>query len=237
MLEIDLHVHSLFSSCGLHTILELIMHAKELGMKGIAITDHGPTLGGRLSSPFFDRLRSFYDGIVVYKGIETNILDNDGTIDIPGEYLPNCDVILLGIHHNITRKLSPVIYTDMLIMAIEKNPCIDIITHPNDTNYPLDYTKLCRAAAKFGVALELNNSRTLYRRSSDEETLKLINDCIESGCKLAVTSDTHAIHELGDDSAVTPLLELAKFPDELLVTKNTEKVKEFLMPRKKNKCS
>jgi putative hydrolase len=204
-------------------------------MKGIAITDHGLTLGGRLSPPFFDRFRSPCNGIIVYKGIETNILDDNGAIDIPVDYLPDCDIILAGIHHNIPKKLSSNFYTEMLIAAMEKNSCIDIITHPNDTSYPLDYIKLCDAAAKYGVAVELNNSRTLYRRSSDEDTIKLINACIESGCKLAVAGDTHAIHELGDDSAVAPLLQLTKFPDELLITQNAETVKEFLSMRKKNK--
>ena len=43
MLPVDLHVHSLFSNCGLHTILELLSQAKLLGLEAIAITDHGKT--------------------------------------------------------------------------------------------------------------------------------------------------------------------------------------------------
>ena len=52
MLEIDLHVHSIFSHCGLHTVLELINQARATGMKGLAITDHGLTMGGRLNDVF-----------------------------------------------------------------------------------------------------------------------------------------------------------------------------------------
>ena len=49
MLDVDFHIHSLFSNCGLHTYLELLTKAKELGLKAIAITDHGPRLNGRIS--------------------------------------------------------------------------------------------------------------------------------------------------------------------------------------------
>jgi putative hydrolase len=123
----------------------------------------------------------------------------------------------------------------MLISAIVKNPCVDMITHPNDTTYPIDYIKLCKAAARYGVAIELNNSRTLYKRSSDATTVEMINACIRNGCRMAVASDTHAIQELGDDSAVAPLLESTRFPDELLVTLNAESVHRFLSSRKKHK--
>lgn len=236
MLEIDLHVHSLFSNCGLHTILELIEQAKCQGMKGIAVTDHGPSLGGRLNSPFFDRFRYSDDTFVFYKGIEANVIDAQGTIDIPFEYISNCDVVLLGLHHNVQKGMSASGYTDMLINAIERNPCVDMITHPNDTTYPIDYVKLCSAAALHGVAIELNNSRTLYRRSSDETTIGMINACVETGCRLVVASDTHAIQELGDDSAVSPLLARTQFPKDLLVTLNAGTVNRFLLERKKNKA-
>ena len=41
MLEVDFHSHSLFSGCGLHTIIEMLTYAKTVGLKALAITDHG----------------------------------------------------------------------------------------------------------------------------------------------------------------------------------------------------
>jgi len=55
VLKVDLHSHSLFSNCGLHTVLEMLTAAKNAGLKALAITDHGTALEGRISSPFFDR--------------------------------------------------------------------------------------------------------------------------------------------------------------------------------------
>jgi len=232
MLEVDLHTHTLFSTCGMHTVLELLTRAKEIGLKGIAITDHGPALGGRLKGTFFNRFKSPFPEVVVYKGVECNILEKKGEIDFPKSFLPYLDVVLLGIHLNIPKGLSVDEYTDMLISAIENNPGIDIITHPNEMLFPVDYSRLCHCAADRGIAIELNNSRSLYKRSTNENVIALLEQCIKSHCRVAVASDAHAILELGCDESVSPLLEKTGFPTDLLVTKDAQSVEAFLRERK-----
>ena len=63
MIEVDLHSHTHFSNCGLHSCLEMLEAARAKGMKGLAITDHGLSLGGRLNSIFFERLKDPVPGI------------------------------------------------------------------------------------------------------------------------------------------------------------------------------
>ena len=102
MLSVDLHVHSLFSSCGLHTLLELLEGGRRAGLAAMAITDHGLAVGnGRLTSVFFERFKCPYDDIVLYKGIELNILDDTGAVDIVWQFMPFIDIILLGVHPNL----------------------------------------------------------------------------------------------------------------------------------------
>ncbi|MCU0608340.1 MAG: PHP domain-containing protein, partial [Chitinispirillaceae bacterium] len=98
MLQADLHVHSTASSCGLHTILELLAHADRMGMKAIAITDHGPALSSRLTTVFFERFLSPYPEITVYKGLELNVLDESGSIDFPKNFMPFVDLVTVGRH-------------------------------------------------------------------------------------------------------------------------------------------
>ncbi len=234
MLEIDLHVHSLFSHCGLHTVLELINQARLTGMKGLAITDHGLTMGGRLNDVFFNRFHCPYDDLELLKGIECNILDEKGTIDLPSAFVPFLNVVLLGIHHNTPKGCSREYYTSLLIRAMEKNSCVDIISHPNDTAFPLDYQPVARKASAMGMALELNNSRILYSRSSIEDTISLLQICRQEKCFIAVCSDTHAIHELGQDSSVAPLLKRVDFPEELVVTRDASSTLQFLRTRRKS---
>jgi len=236
MIQFDLHVHTLFSQCGIHTALEILARANEIGLKGIAITDHGPALPDeRINSPFFERFKSPYPDLIFLKGMECNLADADGKIDIPLRFKSCMDVVLLGIHPNTPTGLSVSAYTDMLIAAIEKNPCVDIITHPNDPNYPVDYKRLATAAKAAGAALELNNSKILYARAETQSAIDLVTVCRDEGCKMAVNSDTHAIHELGLDDSVRPILESLKFPDELIINRDEKSTMEFIDSRRKNK--
>jgi len=235
MLEADLHVHSLFSACGLHTILELLEHGRRIGLKAMAITDHGRAVGGRLTSVFFERFRPPDDGIRLYKGIELNILDEKGTVDVEWEFMPFIDLLLLGVHPNLEPCFSKEYYTDMVITALDKNPFIDILSHPNDPMYKLDYRRVANKVKKAGMALELNNSKILYKRSTVEDALDLIHACGEAGCLMAVNSDTHALQELGRDEEVRPLLEKAKFPEDLIVNRTADAAERFIEGRRRLK--
>jgi putative hydrolase len=238
MIQFDLHVHTLFSLCGIHTVLELLERAKEIGMKGFAVTDHGQTLGGRLNNPFFERFKSPCPDVKILKGIECNILDSKGKIDTPGIYMDFIDIVLLGLHPNTARGLGRDAYTDMLIAAMRENPCVDIITHPNDPHYPVDYRRLAEEAKIHGVAIELNNSKILYARTETQSAVDLVTACLDVGCRMAVNSDTHAIHELGDDASVRPILNAAGFPEELIINRDEKSAIEFIDGRRGNKkCS
>lgn len=238
MLEVDLHSHTFFSKCGIHTHLELLIRAKELGLKGLAITDHGPALKSRITLPFFDRLKNPVDGIRFIKGIECNLLDEQGTIDIiqiPSRFIRHIELVLVGLHPNIEKGLGMKRNTDMVVKAIETNPCIDIITHPNEREFSLDLERLAGAAKEHGVALELNNSKTRYNRTTPEVTKELVRVCKNVGCRMAIGSDAHAIEELGLDDSVRPYLEEATFPQKLLINGSAEQAFEFIEERKRNK--
>ncbi|MBN2037606.1 MAG: PHP domain-containing protein [Chitinispirillaceae bacterium] len=233
MLSVDLHVHSLASACGLHSILELIEHGRRIGLRGMAITDHGPAIrGSRLSSVFFERFTCPYDDIKLYKGLELNVLDEHGAIDIIWPYMPFIDILLLGIHPNMPKGNSRDYYTDALLAAIGANPFVDIITHPNDPAYPIDYLRLAKAAQEHGIAVEINNSKVRYKRTNADDTLLLINACSKTECMVAICSDTHALLELGTDESVQPLLEQAAFPEHRIITRNLDSAAAFMEGRR-----
>ncbi len=235
MIPVDLHVHTFFSKCGIHTHVEILREAKRLGMKAVAITDHGPALHGRISSPFFDRLHAPVEGVRLLKGMECNCGKNPGEIDLPYEYTRHMDIVLLGLHPNIPRELSARDYTQYLVKAIEANAAVDIITHPNDVAYPVMFEPLAETARDSGVALEINNSKTLLGRIGDAVTRELIRVCKRVGCRMALCSDTHALEELGRDDAVRPLLAAEEFPSSLLVNDSEQKAYAFIEERRTNK--
>ncbi|MBN2196007.1 MAG: PHP domain-containing protein [Polyangiaceae bacterium] len=235
MLAVDLHTHTLFSQCGVHTHLEVLERARSLGIQGVAITDHGPALQGRVSGPFFDRLRDPVEGVRLLKGMECNLVGEDGEIDVPPPYLRFLDVVLLGIHYNTPSGLGSEIYTARLIAALARNPAVDILTHLNDPSYPVDFEAVARAALATGAAIELNNSKTALQRSPDELTRKLVRVVKEIGCRLVVTSDMHGINELGGDDAVRPLLTEVGVPAGQILSRSAEAVYAFLDERRHHK--
>lgn len=235
MLEVDFHSHSLFSKCGLHSVIEMLTYAKHAGLKGLAITDHGPMLKGCTPSTFFDRLGQPVEGITMLKGMECNIKNDEGEIDFPLMYLQYADIVLLGLHPGNTPGLSREHYTSLLLRALDKNPFIDIVTHPEDPAFPLDLPILANYARDHRMALEINNSKALYKRFSVRETIALIEACKKTSCGVVIDSDAHAFQEIGLDNSVRPLLEKANFPKELIINTTAEEAFKFVEERRKIK--
>ncbi len=237
MLEVDFHSHSMFSLCGVHTHIEMLSHAKSIGMAGLAITDHGPLLDSKIPSPFFDRLQDPVPGIRLLKGMECNISDEEGEIDAPRQYIANLDVVLLGLHQTIEQGRDSSYYTKLIKKALLKNPCVDIISHPNESGFPLDFEALADFASQLGVALELNNSKTLYRRAPDERTMELIYACKKSHCSVVMASDAHVLHEIGLNDSIVKFIGQADFPSSLLVNDTKEKAFDFIRSRRAGKIA
>lgn len=233
MLEVDLHCHTLFSKCGIHTHMELLTRAKELGLKALAITDHGPILKPTTPGPFWDRLKNPIPGIKLFKGMECNVLDSEGNIDLPEDKLKYMDIVLLGLHPNLPPCDDKYKNTNMLIKAMEKNPAVNVITHPNDRHYPVNFFRLAAAAIENDVVLELNNSKTLLQRVDDSVTRELISACKELGCHIIINSDAHAIEELGLDESVRPLLREVDFPEDLIVNSTADKAFNWIKTLKR----
>lgn len=227
MLKVDLHSHSNYSNCGMHTIMEIIYHAKTIGLEIIAITDHGYASKGRLCARLFDRFENPVKGITFLKGVECNVL-KDASLDLPAFPINQLDIVLFGLHAMIPENLGAKYYTDLLIETIKTNSCGSIITHPNHKSYPLEFERLVPIAKKYNVALELNNACSLLKKDDPEVTIKMLSICKESECLIAVNSDAHTLNELGQCSSVNPYLKDLDFPEELIINSTPEKALNFL---------
>jgi putative hydrolase len=237
MLQIDFHCHSHFSHCGIHSIIELLTHAKSIGMTALTISDHaGPQLGS-IPSPFFDRLHDPVPGIRMLKGIECNVPADGGQTDLPMRHLKHIDVVLLGLHNpSLPTGLGAERYTSLLLKTLEHNPFVDIVTHPNDATYPVDFDTVAAYCETHGHAVEINNAKTMLVRIDHDVTRSLIRACKRAKCRIAVCSDAHALLEVGQDSAVRPLLAEAGFPEELIVNRDAEAGLAFVEERRKMKA-
>lgn len=231
MIEIELHSHSKNSLCGMHTHLELIEEAIALNLKGIAITDHGTTTGGPgINHIFFKRFPSVYKGVHILKGIEANIL-KDGTIDVPSDILPFCDVILAGIHQNIEKKQSRQIYTDLLLKTLTKNPFIDIVSHPDIKNYPLNIDTIAKYCAEHNIALEFNNANILYGKTDLKSMEIMARAVLKYNTPCFLNGDAHTIVEIAKSNAVLEHLEKMNISDINFLNTSVDDTMDFLKKR------
>ena len=97
----DLHTHTFVSGHAFNTMNEMIQAAAEKGLKVLGITDHGPAYPESCKNVYF---RSLWMpsrkkmGITVLYGIELNILDFDGTVDMLKKDLAKMDLTVASMH-------------------------------------------------------------------------------------------------------------------------------------------
>ena len=82
---LDTHTHTLASGHAYNTITEMITSAKDMGIELLGITDHGPAMPGSSHGFYFSNFRVIprqYDNLRLSLGVELNILDYNGNIDL-----------------------------------------------------------------------------------------------------------------------------------------------------------
>ena len=170
----DLHTHTLAAGHAYSTLLENIDAALAVGIRYLGMSEHGPTSPGGPHEFFFSNYKVIpreYDreelsGRVVpvtggrlhlLCGVEANICDADGKLDLEERYLQKMDYALASIHPFAFTAGSRKENTLASVRAFQ-NPYVKILGHPDDGRFPLDYEELVREAKQAHVALEVNNS-------------------------------------------------------------------------------
>ena len=96
------------------------------------------------------------DGVRLVNGIEANIFDEHGSIDVEEPILSKMDYIIASLHTPCIANLGIVKNTAALVGAAE-NLNVTVIGHPDDDRYPIDPDEVAAAAAENHTAIELNN--------------------------------------------------------------------------------
>ncbi|MES2810191.1 MAG: helix-hairpin-helix domain-containing protein [Bacteroidota bacterium] len=192
-----LHNHSTWSD-GVNTIEEMALYCRdELKLEYLGMCDHSKTAvyakGLSIERVLqqqeeIDHLNKKLDGFHVFKGIESDIL-NDGSLDYPEEILKKFDFVVASIHSNL--KMSEEKATERLIKAIE-NPYTTILGHPTGrlllsrNGYSIDHKKVIDACAANNVVIEINANP--LRLDLDWRWHQY---ALEKGCWLSINPDAH----------------------------------------------
>lgn len=230
---LDSHTHTIASGHAYSTLHEMAREAADRGLSLLGITEHSMTMPGTCHEYHFHNMRMLTRemyGIQVMHGAEVNIMGYDGSLDMKDALLAQMDVVIASLHIPCIKPGTKEENTAALLHAME-NPYVNIIGHPDDSRYPVDYEKLVRKAKERKVLLELNNT-SLHPKSSrkdarpnDEILLRL---CMEYEAPIILGSDAHTQEDIGNFQYALPLLEEIGFPEELVVNRSVEEYKKYI---------
>lgn len=230
---LDSHTHTIASGHAYSTLHEMAREAADRGLSLLGITEHSMTMPGTCHEYHFHNMRMLTRemyGIQVMHGAEVNIMGYDGSLDMKDALLAQMDVVIASLHIPCIKPGTKEENTAALLHAME-NPYVNIIGHPDDSRYPVDYEKLVRKAKERKVLLELNNT-SLHLKSSrkdarpnDEILLRL---CMEYEAPIILGSDAHTQEDIGNFQYALLLLEEIGFPKELVVNRSVEDYKKYI---------
>ena len=229
----DLHTHTLASGHAYSTILEMAQAARDKGLQLLAMTEHGPAMRGSCQHTYFENIKVIPRerfGVRTLFGVELNILDPEGHVDIEERLLPAMDICVASLHIPCYAPRSMEENTNAYIRAME-NPYVNIIGHPDDPRYPIDLKAVVEAAKGNHVILEMNNSSlapTSFRKATKEGYLEFLELCQSYDQPIIMDSDAHVDIDVGNHCYVSEILEEAQFPEHLIMNTDVEKVKPYL---------
>lgn len=239
-IEIDTHTHTVSSGHAYSTMREMAQAAAEKGLRGLAITDHTPDMPGSTHIYHFQNLRVVprqMCGIELLLGAELNIRNASGEVDVPQPLLKTLDITIASMHsHCYADETTKEKVTGGYLQVME-NPFVDIIGHPDDGRYPVDYEALVKKAKETGTLLEVNNSSlkpTSFRVNTKENVLEMLRLCRQYEASIVLGTDSHIDATIGDYTDTEAVLAEAGFPDELIANTSLEKLKS-LLKRTKNR--
>ena len=236
MLKTDLHTHSIASGHALNTVYEMVREAKKKGMGLIGIVEHGPSMQGAPHDGYFwvsDQLDELYE-VRVLLGIEANILNENGEIDLNGELLAKQRVVIAGLHARTPYKTNNLESNTAAIIGAMQNPLVQIISPPNRTDFPIDIEKVFQEAYRTQTLLELNN-KTFIEQASHEGFLEIYKRLIDLsrryGHPLIAGSDAHVAKKIGEDSGIVATCEKIGLIKNILINNRPEELMKWKKKR------
>ncbi len=227
-IEVDTHTHTIASGHAYNTIMEMVSSAKEKGLKLLCITEHGMAMPGACHQYYFENLRVVprnIDGLDLMMGAEANIIDYNGTLDMEDNLLKQMDIVIASLHCPCIKPSKEKEITNALIGAM-KNPYVNIIGHPDDGRFPVDYEALVKAAKEYKVLLELNNNSlnpSGFRQNTRPNDITMLTLCKKYNVPITLGSDAHVFSDICNYKYAFEVLKEVDFPEELIANTSKEK--------------
>ena len=234
MFEFDPHLHCIASGHGTtDTITDLAKQAKNKHLNMIGLTDHGPATMHSGKASYFRNLRYAPKnrcGVEILYGVELNILDYKGNVDLDDEILETLDYAIISMHTQNVKPGSVEENTFAYVNAMS-HPRVKIIGHCDDVKFPVDYEALMVAAKHYGVVFEINNASLSpdgYRGDTRENVKTILELCKKYNHPIVLSSDSHGKKHVGDFKYALKMIKETDFPEDLILNYSTQSFKKFI---------
>ena len=214
----DIHTHTVYSH-GKGTIEDNAKAAEAAGLKILGISDHGPGhIGFGLDMKKIPEMRrdiaaskELHPGLDIRLGVEANIINPSGRLDVRPDELQLFDYIIAGYHFGVvgeapfrsvathtggfwysvtgrSTQRTRIYNTDLVLKALDVNK-IDIISHPG-AKASFDIDAIASACRGTETLLEINNRHGCL-------TVEGIKQAMRYDVKFIASSDAHVPEFVG----------------------------------------
>ena len=238
-IEIDTHSHTLASGHAYNTIREMASMAAEKGLKGLAITEHAPQMPGTCHLYYFQNLRVVprkMCGVELLLGTELNVMNEQGEVDLSKDVLKQLDIAIASMHIPCFQSERTIENITKAYLRVMENEYVDIIGHPDDGRFPVDWAKFVKEAKKTGTLIEVNNSSLRpdgFRLNTKENCRNILQECKKQRAMIVLGTDSHVDVDIAEYGYAIEVLREVDFPEELIANVTLEKLKLSLKRNKK----
>lgn len=230
----DMHTHTIASTHAYSTILENCQWAEKYGLKGIAMTDHAMKMADAPHIWHFENLCVLprkISNVTVLKGIEADIMNDDGELDVSENLMNGLEWIVASMHSYCYMPTTVEGHTNAYL-KICRIPQIDVIGHCTTSTFPFDYEKGVKAFKEYGKIVEINESSMVCHRSPKENVVELVKLCKKYEVPVVIDSDSHYCEKIGQVSNTLQIAEELGLPEKLIVNSDWEKVREYVLKKR-----
>lgn len=235
-IEVDSHTHTVASGHAYSTLAENAQVAAARGLKLLAITDHGPAMPGAPHFWFFMNMKilpRIMNGVGILRGVEANITNWEGDLDINDDIYHLMDIVLVSLHEPVVSPSNRTDHTGGVVKAMASGR-MDVFAHGGNPSFPIDVDEVAKAAVEHNVLIEINNSSFTTSRNGSEKNCAALAEAVgRHGGYLTLGSDAHLADKVGGFAECRAFIESVGFPQEQILSCSGKRFVDFLKTKGK----
>ncbi|CAH6801384.1 putative phosphatase VCHA50P415_v1_30157 [Vibrio chagasii] len=237
-LKVDTHTHTYASGHAYSTLIENAKSAKQNGLAMFCTTDHSESMPGAPHYWFFSNQRvlpRFIEDVAIIRGVESNIMNTQGEIDIHPSVDKNLDWVIASFHEPVFRPSDSAAHTEALLNVI-KGGRVDALGHLGNPNFDFDFEAVIQCAVEHNVAIEINNTtlKGNSRVGSVDRCYEIARIAKAKGAFITSGSDAHFCNDVGGLDLVSSLLDKVGIDSNKVITHSPQQFLSFLALRGRN---